>query len=161
MSAREQRDKVLYKRGISTLTRYYYLPPPSHSQLGTECTQWLWLGRRAMAVSQFYCSGAMESLHYKSQGKLIDFGSRRSFNSRLLLARTLNLNQRTHRSRHRRSVLVTNVIKDPDVAQGKWSSSCFDFEMRLRFFWKLFSVKIGLWWKCVVSMMKIDFSVQI
>ncbi|KAM5581260.1 alpha-1,4 glucan phosphorylase L isozyme, chloroplastic/amyloplastic [Rosa sericea] len=77
-----------------------------------------------MAVSQFSatCSGA-ESWHCKSQSKLIDFGSRRSFNSRLLLARTLNLNPRTHRSRHRRSVLVTNVIKDPIVAEESTGSS--------------------------------------
>ncbi|XP_004304240.1 PREDICTED: alpha-1,4 glucan phosphorylase L isozyme, chloroplastic/amyloplastic-like [Fragaria vesca subsp. vesca] len=77
-----------------------------------------------MAVSQFSCGGAMESLHYKSQSELIGFGSRRSFSSRLLLARTLSLNPRTHRSRCRRSVLVTNVIKDPTVEQETTLSSC-------------------------------------
>ncbi|KAL6135548.1 hypothetical protein ACLB2K_067775 [Fragaria x ananassa] len=77
-----------------------------------------------MAVSQFSCGGAMQSLHYKSQSELIGFGSRMSFNSRLLLARTLSLNPRTHRSRCRRSVLVTNVIKDPTVEQETTLSSC-------------------------------------
>lgn len=74
-----------------------------------------------MATSHFSAtwSGGAESTawHYKSQSKLIDFSSRRSFNSQLLLARTFNLNPRPHRS-HRRSVAVTNVIKDPIVEQG-------------------------------------------
>ncbi|KAK9924969.1 hypothetical protein M0R45_033310 [Rubus argutus] len=73
-----------------------------------------------MAASHFSAtwSGGAESpvWHYKSQSKLIDFSSRRRFNSQLLLARTFNLNPRPHRS-HRRSVAVTNVIKDPIVEQ--------------------------------------------
>ncbi|XP_050384546.1 alpha-1,4 glucan phosphorylase L isozyme, chloroplastic/amyloplastic [Argentina anserina] len=72
-----------------------------------------------MAVSHFSCSGAMESLHYESQSRLIDFGSRSSFGSRLLLARTVSLSRRTRR----RSVLVTNVIKDPIVEQETTVSS--------------------------------------